>query len=97
MNKYESVIITKPIKEVGNEMTTKVSKIIENYGDVQDIEEMGIRKLAYTVKGNDEGYYIIFYFRSDSDFIPELQRQFRLEENIIKFMIIKVEGDEDVD
>lgn len=91
MNKYESVIITQPKVEIAERTIEKFNKFIDDYGDLEKTEELGIKRLAYTVKGYDEGYYVIFNFQSNADFIPELERQFRLDEDIIKFMVIKVE------
>lgn len=91
MSKFESVIITQPKLEIAEMVVKKFDKFIDDYANLEKTEELGIKRLAYTVKGYDEGYYIIFNFKSDSDFIPELERQFRLDDDIIKFMVIKVE------
>ena len=50
---------------------------------------MGIKKLAYEIKKNKEGYYIIFYFEAKADVIFELERNYRINENIIKFITVR--------
>ena len=52
---------------------------------------MGKKTLAYEVKGNTEGIYVTFYFEADPSLIAELERNYRITDEIIKFMVIKVE------
>ena len=91
MNKYESVIITKPAEESAINVEDKFSELIEKNGNLTKLENLGIRQLAYQVKGYEKGHYLIYHFESEAEFIGELERQFRLDENIIKFIVIKVE------
>ena len=91
MNKYESVIIIKPNldeEEIDN-ITQKVKDIIEENGTVTKVEKMGMKKLAYEIKKNKEGYYIVIYFEADPSIISELERNYRINENIIKFITIR--------
>lgn len=91
MNKYESVIIISPNLEEGeiDNITQKVKDIIEENGAVTKVEKMGIKKLAYEIRKNKEGYYIVICFEADPSIIPELERNYRINENIIKFITIK--------
>lgn len=91
MSKYESVIIIQPDVKIAERTIEKFNKFIEDSAELEKTEELGIKRLAYTVKLFDEGYYVVFYFESESDFIPELERQFRIDDDILKFMVIKVE------
>ena len=50
---------------------------------------MGKRKLAYDVKKFSEGFYAVFYFEANSDLIAELERNYRITDEIIKFMTVK--------
>lgn len=91
MNKYESVIIIKPNldeEEIDN-ITQKVKDIIEENGTVTKIENMGMRKLAYEIKKNKEGYYVVIYFTAKPSIIAELERHYRINENIIKFLTVR--------
>ncbi len=91
MNKYESVIIIKPSldEEEINNITQKVKDIIEENGSVTKVEKMGMKKLAYEIKKNKEGYYIIIYFEADPSIILEIERYYRITENIIKFLTVR--------
>lgn len=91
MNKYESVIITKPDEELAIKVEDKFSEIIEENGNLTKLENLGIKQLAYQIKGYEKGHYLIYYFESEPEFIEELRRQYRIDENVIKFIVIRVE------
>ena len=50
---------------------------------------MGMKKLAYEIRKNKEGYYIVIYFEADASIISKLERYYRITENIIKFLIVR--------
>ena len=93
MNEYESVIIIKPNLDEGEieGIVTEITDLINQDGEVTKVEKMGIKKLAYEIKKNKEGYYIIFYFEAKADVIFELERNYRINENIIKFITVKID------
>lgn len=97
MNKYESIIIIKPtdVQEKVNEVITKYKELLESFSDRKvKIDDMGTRKLAYTVKGFDEGNYLVMYFYGEGKDIAELERQYRIDDDVIKFMTVKFEEEE---
>lgn len=91
MNKYESVIIVtstmndKQQKEIEN----KYTKLINENGKVESFENLGKRKLAYEIRKNKEGIYMQFNFESDTSFIAELERQYRIDDDVMKFIVVK--------
>ena len=93
MNKYESVVIINPSveEEKIKELSQKFTDIINNDGKVEKIEELGKKKLAYEVKKNKEGYYVVINFEANSDLIAELERNYRIMDEVIKFITIKAE------
>ena len=93
MNKYESIIIVNPkLNEIQqNEIENKYKKIINKNGNVISIENIGKKRLAYEVKKNKEGIYIEINFTSEASFIAELERQYKIDENVIKFIVIRKE------
>lgn len=89
-NKFEGVILLNvdiPIKK-SQEIIDKIKEIVYNLTEVKNI---GVRKLAYDIKKNKEAYYIDFYFEDNSENIAELERYFRINDDILKFIIIKKE------
>ena len=93
MNKYESVIIINPNLEgeAIKSVIAKVSDLINNNGKVESVEELGNKKLAYEIKKNKEGYYAVFKFEAKPDSIVELERVYRITDEIIKFIVVKEE------
>ncbi len=93
MNKYESVIIINPSidEEAVKAVSQKYVDLINNDGKVEKIENLGKKKLAYDVKKNKEGYYVVINFESKPELIAELERNYRIEDQIIKFITVKAE------
>lgn len=93
MNKYETIFIVNPeVNEEGiKALIQKFSDIINNDGKVLEVEEMGKKKLAYEVKKNKEGYYVVINFESKPELIKELERVYRITDNVIKFLTISKE------
>ena len=75
MNKYESIIIINPAveEERVNELTTKFTDMINKDGKVEKAENLGKKKLAYPVKKNAEGYYVVFFHYDDPKIEPLIQ------------------------
>ena len=93
MNKYESVIIINPsVDEEGiKAVIAKFTDLINNDGKVESVNEIGKKRLAYEIMKNKEGYYTVFNFEAKPELIAELERNYRIDDNIIKFITIKNE------
>ena len=93
MNKYESVIIINPtVDEEGvKSLVKKFTDLINTDGKVEKVDELGKKKLAYEVQKNKEGYYVVFDFEANPNLIAELERNYRITDEVIKFMSVKVE------
>ena len=91
MNKYETVFIINPnVEDAGvKELTKKFSDIINSDGKVESVEELGKKKLAYEIKKNKEAFYVQFNFESKPEAITELERVYRITDDILKFITIK--------
>lgn len=93
MNKYESVIIINPNtdEKTIEETISKTTDLITKQGKVTQINKIGIKKLAYEIRKCKEGYYISFDYETDSSVIAEIERQFRINESILKFLTVRKE------
>lgn len=93
MNKYESVIIINPsVDEEGiKSLVQKFTDLINTDGKLEKADELGRKKLAYEIQKNTEGFYVVFYFEANPNLISELERIYRITDEVIKFMTIKVE------
>lgn len=91
MNKYESVIIIRPNLDEGEieGIITNISDLINQNGEITKVDKMGANRLAYEISKCKEGYYIIFYFTAEPSIISELERHYRINENIIKFITVR--------
>ena len=93
MNKYESIIIINPnVDEAGvKALEEKFTGLINENGKVESVENMGKRKLAYEIKKFQEATYLLFNFDAKPDSITELERVYRITDDIIKFIVIRKE------
>lgn len=93
MNKYESVVIINPSLEVESikALISKISDLINTNGKVNSVEELGNKKLAYEIKKNKEGYYVLIKFEAKPELIAELERVYRITDEVIKFIVVKEE------
>ncbi len=95
MVKYEGVFILKPNmeEEENKSQIERIKSIIEdNGGKIDNLDEWGQRRLAYEIKKNKEGYYTIINFQAETDLIKELDRTSKINENIIRHMIVRDEN-----
>ena len=91
---YESVVITRPeLTETQIEqLINDLSKIIEdNNGKVVKKEQWGLRSFAYKIKKNKKGHYFMLNLDSAPTTILEYERQMRINEDIIRFLTIKID------
>ena len=88
MNKYESVVIINPnVDEAGlKALEEKFTGLINENGKVESVENMGKKKLAYDIKKNKEAYYMVFKFEANPTLIAELERVYRITDEVLKFI-----------
>ena len=91
MNKYETVFIINPsVEDAGvKALIEKFSNLINNDGKVEKVEELGMKKLAYEIQKNTEGNYVVFYFEANPNLISELERNYRITDEVIKFIVVR--------
>ena len=92
MNNYEGVFVVDP--ELNQENQDKVEALIKDTiskqnGVVENVEKWGKRRLAYRVKKRREGYYYLINFKAEPKDIINLEKTYKLNESIIKLMIVK--------
>ena len=90
---YESVIIGRQdlTPNQFEELVEGFSKIIENLkGVIKKREVWGLRNLAYKINKNRKGHYILLNIDGSSDAIAEYERLMRLNEDIIRFLTIRI-------
>lgn len=94
MSFYELVFIVKQdvsashVEQVANDF---ISTIKENGGEVTKTEFCGLRYLAYPIKKNRRGHYVLLNISLEPGKLQELERKLRLNEDILRSLIVKVE------
>ena len=93
MRKYEGVIFFTPNadEEARNKIFERFKGIIETTGKINNIDEWGMRKLAYEINDLKEGYYIVVKFEAENESINELDRVAKITEQVIRHMVVRDE------
>lgn len=93
MRKYETLFVLKTnIEEAARTaLIEKFTGIIENDGEVTNVDEWGVKKLAYEIEKLTEGYYILVDFKSSPDLPKELERNFKISDDVLRYVVINKE------
>lgn len=94
MRSYECAVIFAPgsSEEVLAESVSKYVRVIDaEGGKMTGVETWGKRRLAYEIQHHSEGHYFFFKFRTDDGVLAELGRQLRIDESVIRHMVIRDE------
>jgi small subunit ribosomal protein S6 len=95
MNQYEVmyVIDTALEEQARTDLINRFSGLVEqNGGQVDRVDEWGKRRLAYAINYKTEGYYVLMYIAAPADLPRELERNFQISENVLRYMVIRYEG-----
>lgn len=89
---YETVLIARQElsdKQV-KELTENYCKILKDAGGkIHKIEEWGLRTLAYRIKKNRKGHYVLIESETPAEALLEMERQMRLSDDILRYMSIR--------
>ena len=94
MRNYEVMYILKPDydEEKYAAIMEKYTAIIQNNGgEVLKVDPWGKRRLAYEIEKLHDGYYVLVNFRSGTDVPAELERNFRISDEVIRYLVVKKE------
>ena len=95
MNRYElTYIIDTAVEEnARKELIEKFSELIKaNGGEIEKVDETwGKRRLAYAINDKTEGYYVLVTMKAPSDLPREIERNLEINENIMRYLTIKLE------
>ena len=72
-------------------LVTRFKELIEANGTINELDEMGKRKLAYLIDDKPEGYYVLIKFTSGPEFPAELDRVLRITDGIMRSLITVIE------
>jgi small subunit ribosomal protein S6 len=94
---YEIMFIVRPDVEEAD-----LDKLIEGFsanvtnggGEVKGVEKMGRRRLAYTVRKFNDGFYVLMHIAAAGSLITEIERRLRVSEQVIKFITVRMDEEE---
>ena len=94
---YEIMFIVRPDVE-----EAELDKLIEGFsanvtnggGEIKTVEKMGRRRLAYTVRKFNDGFYVLLTIVAAGSLISEIERRLRVSEQVIKFITVRMDEEE---
>lgn len=93
MRRYETIFIVKPGAgaEIIAGIVEKTASIIKSYGgSMIRINEWGLKKLAYHIKKERQGYYVYIDYAGTPAAVTEMERIFKINDQLLKFMTVKL-------
>jgi small subunit ribosomal protein S6 len=94
---YELMFIVRPDladEEIDKVLSTVEAQATSAGGTVKSVERMGKRRLAYLVRGFQDGLYILFTMEGPGSVIHEVERRLRVTEPVIKFITVRVDEEQ---
>ena len=100
MRRYETIVIVDP--DLGEEQREgvfdKIRELIPQKGGLLvEFDEWGGRKLAYEIKKKQRGYYVRIDYCGGGDLVSEMERQFRIDDRVMKYMTILLDTEADME
>ena len=100
MNRYETIFISDPdiSEEIRKQLFEKTTNLIEKQdGFICLFDEWGNKKLAYAIKKKDRGHYVRIDYCGDGALVNEMERSFRIDDKVLKFMTIVLDKEIDLE
>ncbi len=94
MNKYETALLIDAKLDNKEYIKTveKYEKMMKEFSNKEvEIEDAGIKTLAYAIKKNTQAHYVFFKYKAEPENILELERHCRIDDNILRFLTVKEE------
>jgi small subunit ribosomal protein S6 len=99
MRRYETIYILRPTlgeEEINTVIESTNAVLTADDGDIIAIDKWGLRKLAYLIKKESNGYYVFCDYGTDPANVTEMERKFRIDDAVMKYMTLKVADTIDV-
>lgn len=93
MRRYETIYILRPSlgeEEISTIINSTNSIITEEGGTIIDLNRWGMKKLAYLIKKEFQGYYVFCDYAGTPSAVAEIERKFRIDDAVLKYMTVKV-------
>jgi small subunit ribosomal protein S6 len=99
MRNYENLVIVKPTftaEEINASIKAVEEVITSNGGEIAATSPMGMRKLAYPINKSERGYFHVIYYSIAPAAISEIERRFRINEDLLRFVTIKYDTNREI-
>ena len=96
MNQYEVMYVVDAALEdsARSELINRFNElVVKNGGEVERVDEWGKRRLAYAINYKTEGYYVLMYIKAPADLPRELERNLKISESVLRYLVIRYEGE----
>ncbi len=94
MRRYETIYIIRPgaSEDDITAIIDRTNGVIEKFnGKIDQLDRWGIRKLAYTINKETQGYYIFSEYAGMPEAVNEIERLFRIDDKILRYMTVKTQ------
>jgi small subunit ribosomal protein S6 len=91
MRRYEIMYILRPnLEEEAKKATAEkaVSILKDNGAEIEKVDDMGKRRLAYEINDFRDGYYSVMYVNAETEAINEFDRLMKIDDTVLRFMTI---------
>ncbi|MDR2962465.1 MAG: 30S ribosomal protein S6 [Bacteroidales bacterium] len=94
MNQYETVFILTPVlsdTQVKESVEKYEQLIKDNGGEIVNKEAWGLKKLAYTIQKKNTGFYFLYEFKAEGEFVDKLTTAYKRDERVIRSLVVKLD------
>lgn len=96
MRRYETIYILRPNlgeEEINTLIDNTNAIILKEGGTIINLDRWGLRKFAYPIKKESQGTYILCDFATEPAAVFEMERKFRIDDSVLKYMTVKLADD----
>jgi len=91
---YETISIIRP--NAGEDVITQISERTAEVigaadGEILAVDQWGLKKLAYPIKKEENGYFVYTVFKGNGAGLDEMERIFRIDDNVLKYMTVRLD------
>ncbi len=93
MRRYETIIILRPTlteNQIDNVIDNATTIITADGGTIIELDRWGMRKLAYLIKKEKQGFYAYIDYSGQSGSVSEMERKFRIDDSVLKYLTVKL-------
>lgn len=94
MRRYETIYIIRPgaSEDDITAIIDRTNGVIEKFGGkIDQLDRWGIKKLAYTISKETQGYYVFSEYAGMPEAVAEIERLFRIDDKVMKYLTVKTQ------